>query len=64
MKILITGESSLLYLSGTKGWNRALRTACKKTGLSLLYNQYSKMPWDVSDEFDEKIVDKIMENKF
>ena len=26
--------------------------------------RYSKMPWDVSDEFDEKIVDKIMENKF
>lgn len=55
------GTSGLVYLTGTGGWNWALKRACKKSGLSSLYKQYCKMPWYVSDEFDGVLADKLME---
>lgn len=54
------GESPLFYISGTSGWNQALRMACKKLGLSDLWNWYNKLYWYDSDIFDGELVELLI----
>lgn len=37
-----TGEVPLFYISGTTGWNAALRMTCKKLGIDWLMSWYYK----------------------
>lgn len=54
------GESPLFYISGTSGWNAALRMACKKLGLSDLWDWYDKLEWYDSDDFDGELVELLI----
>ena len=58
-----TGEVPLFYISGTTGWNAALRMACKKLGIDWLMSWYDKLEWFDSDDFDGELVEMI-ETKF
>lgn len=53
-------ESPLFYIQGTSGWNQALRMACKKLGLSDLWNWYNKLEWYDSDIFDGELVELLI----
>lgn len=54
------GESPLFYISGTSGWNAALRMTCKKLDLSDLWDWYDKLEWYDSDDFDGELVDLLV----
>lgn len=52
-------DSQLLDVSGTSGWNAALKMACHKLNLNWLLNWYDKLEWYDSDDFDYKLVELI-----
>lgn len=54
-----TGEDPLFYISGTTGWNAALRMTCKKLGIDWLMNWYDELEWFDSDDFDGELVEMI-----
>lgn len=54
------GESPLFYISGTSGFNAALRMTCKKLGLSDLWDWYDKLEWYDSDDFDGELVELLI----
>ena len=58
-----TGEVPLFYISGTTGWNAALRMTCKKLGIDWLMSWYDELEWFDSDNFDGELVE-MMETKF
>ena len=53
------GDSQLLDVSGTNGWNYALKMACHKLNLNWLLNWYDELKWYDSDDFDYKLVELI-----
>ena len=58
-----TGEVPLFYISGTTGWNAALRMTCKKLGTDWLMSWYDELEWFDSDNFDGELV-VMIETKF
>ena len=54
-----TGEVPLFYISGTTGWNAALRMTCKKLGIDWLMSWYDELEWFDSDDFDGELVEMI-----
>ena len=58
-----TGEVPLFYISGTTGWNAALRMACKKLGIDWLMSWYDELEWFDSDNFDGELLE-MTETKF
>ena len=54
-----TVEDPLFYISGTIGWNAALRMTCKKLGIDWLMNWYDELEWFDSDDFDGELVEMI-----
>ena len=58
-----TGEVPLFYISGTTGWNAALRMTCEKLGIDWLMSWYDELEWFDSDNFDGELVE-MMETKF
>lgn len=55
------GESPLFYLSGSNGWNLALKMSCKKLGEEWFYEWYDKLEWCDSDEIDSELEDRLLE---
>ena len=58
-----TGEVPLFYISGTTGWNAALRMTCKKLGIDWLMSWYDELEWFDSDNFDGELLE-MTETKF
>ena len=58
-----TGEVPLFYISGTTGWNAALRMTCKKLGTDWLMSWYDELEWFDSDNFDGELLE-MTETKF
>lgn len=54
-------EYPLLYISGTYGWNVALKATCKKMGLDWFYEYYSNLEWFESDQADSVLEDLLYE---
>lgn len=55
------GESPLFYLSGSNGWNLALKMTCKKLGEEWFYEWYDRLEWYDSDAFDSVLEDRLLE---
>lgn len=49
----------LNYYGSTTGWDRAIKTTCKKLDMQWLYEYYSSLEWYESDLFDDEIVDEV-----
>lgn len=52
----------LNYVSGTNGWNAALRMTCKKLEMKWLFDYYDKLEWWQSDMFDGEFEDLLIKN--
>lgn len=53
---------ALNCVSGTMGWNAALRMACNKLDLKWLFDYYDKLEWWQSDMFDGELEDLLIKN--
>lgn len=49
-------------VSGTIGWNVALRMTCKKLEMKWLFDYYDKLEWWQSDMFDGEFEDLLIKN--
>lgn len=47
-----SGLQQLDYMSGTSGWNAALRSVCHRLDISWFYDWYDALDWADSDDFD------------
>ena len=51
---------ALYDVSGTNGWNLALRMTCKKLEMKWLFDYYDKLEWWQSDMFDGESEDLLI----
>lgn len=51
---------NLYFLTGTMGWNAALKMTCRKLDMYWLYEYYDKLQWWESDMFDGEFEDLIV----
>jgi hypothetical protein len=51
---------NLYFLTGTTGWNAALRMTCRKLDMDWLYEYYNNLQWWESDMFDGEFEDLII----
>lgn len=56
------GQYGLNFVSGTFGWNAALRMTCKKLNMKWLFGYYDKLEWWESDMFDGEFEDLLIKN--
>lgn len=54
------GQMGLYFISGTIGWNAALKMTCHKLYMDWLYEYYEKLEWWESDMFDDKFEDLLV----
>lgn len=50
--ILKKDEDELALLSGTSGWNTALRSVCRRLNINWFYDWYDALDWAYSDDVD------------
>ena len=55
-------QYGLYFVSGTFGWNAALRMTCKKLNMKWLFDYYDKLDWWQSDMFDGEFEDLLIKN--
>ena len=51
---------TLYFLTGTIGWNAALKMTCRKLDMDWLFKYYNDLQWWESDMFDSEIEDLII----
>jgi hypothetical protein len=51
---------NLCYVTGTGGWNAALKYTCRKLEIDWLYDYYDNLQWYESDTFDSDILDILV----
>lgn len=56
----VDGLYNLYFLTGTGGWNAALKMTCRKLDMKWLYEYYNKLQWWESDKFDGEFEDLII----
>lgn len=56
------GDWTVYFLTGTSGWNQALKMACYKVGEEWLYTYYTELPWYESQIFNEGLVKLLIAN--
>lgn len=55
-------QYGLYFVSGTFGWNAALRMTCNKIEMKWLFDYYDKLEWWQSDMFDGEFEDMVIKN--
>lgn len=50
------------FVTGTTGWNQALKMACYKIDEGWLYTYYTELPWYESQIFNDKLVRLLIAN--
>lgn len=53
-------QYGLYFVSGTFGWNAALRMTCRKLDMKWLFDYYDKLEWWQSDMFDGEFEDLLI----
>ena len=56
----VDGLYNLYFITGTTGWNAALKMTCRKLNMDWLYEYYNKLQWWESDMFDGEFEDLII----
>ena len=54
--ILKKDEDELALLSGTYGWNAALRSVCCRLNMNWFYDWYDALDWKDSDDVDSDLL--------
>lgn len=56
-------DDSIIYISGTCGWEAALYLACKKLNILDVYKFYCNLNWIESEDFDKEIENILINHK-
>lgn len=56
-------DDSLIYISGTCGWEAAFYLTCKKLSILDVYEFYCSLDWIESENFDEEIENILINHK-